>query len=124
MSYCKILCYFCKRSIETIINNAIATQEWKRDELDSNTTYSCEIEYIFRNSAHGRADIILRNTKNVIVIENKIYAFDQKGQLAKYYKACRDLGYDDENIYILYLNRFGDDVSKYSLIQIKSIQYF
>lgn len=99
--------------IETIINNAIATQEWKRDELDSNTTYSCEIEYSFRNSAHGRADIILRNTKNVIVIENKIYAFDQKGQLAKYYKACQDLGYDDENIYILYLNRFGDDVSKY-----------
>ncbi|WP_025652632.1 MULTISPECIES: PD-(D/E)XK nuclease family protein [Psychrobacter] len=99
--------------IETIINNAIATQEWKRDELDSNITYSCEIEYSFRNSAHGRADIILRNTKNVIVIENKIYAFDQKGQLAKYYKACQELGYDDKNIYILYLNRFGDDVSHY-----------
>lgn len=99
--------------IETIINNAIATQEWKRDKLDSNITYSCEIEYSFRNSAHGRADIILRNTKNVIIIENKIYAFDQKGQLAKYYKACQELGYDDKNIYILYLNRFGDDVSHY-----------
>lgn len=105
--------------IETIINNAIATQEWKRDELDSNITYSCEIEYSFRNSDHGRADIILRNTKNVIVIENKIYAFDQKGQLAKYYKACQEMGYDDKNIYVVYLNRFGDDVSHHGRGDIK-----
>ncbi len=109
--------------IETVLNNAIATQEWNREKLSSKDDYNCEIEYSFPNSNHGRADIILRNKKNVIVIENKIYAFDQKGQLAKYYKACQELGYDDKNIYIVYLNRFGEDVSPYGQGDISNDEY-
>ncbi len=109
--------------IEMVLNNAIAAQEWNRDKLDSKDTYSCEVEYSFRNSSHGRADIILRNANNIIVIENKIYAFDQKGQLAKYYKACQEMGYDDKNIYVVYLNRFGDDVSHYGKGDINAEDY-
>ena len=109
--------------IEIVLNNAIATQEWNREKLSSKDDYNCEIEYSFPNSNYGRADIILRNKKNVIVIENKIYAFDQKGQLAKYYKACQELGYDDKNIYIVYLNRFGDDVSPYGQGDISNDDY-
>ncbi|WP_435979031.1 PD-(D/E)XK nuclease family protein [Psychrobacter sp. DM4] len=109
--------------IETVLNNAIATQEWNREKLSPKDDYSCEIEYSFRNSDHGRADIILKNKNNVIVVENKTYAFDQKGQLAKYYKACQELGYDDKNIYIVYLNRFGDDVSPYGQGNISNEDY-
>lgn len=109
--------------IETVLNNTIATQEWNREKLSPKDDYSCEIEYSFRNSDHGRADIILKNKNNVIVIENKIYAFDQKGQLAKYYKACQELGYDYKNIYIVYLNRFGDDVSPYGQGDISNEDY-
>ncbi|MCD1280413.1 hypothetical protein DVY93_11755 [Psychrobacter sp. CCUG 69069] len=115
--------YFQQLFIETVLNNAIATQEWNREKLSSKDDYNCEIEYSFRNPDHGRADIILKNKKNVIVVENKIYAFDQKGQLAKYYKACQELGYDDKNIYIVYLNRFGDDVSPYGQGDISNDDY-
>ncbi len=104
---------FQRLFIDRVLNNAIATQEWNREQLSSEDYYSCEIEYTFPNSNHGRADIILKSTKNVIVIENKIYAFDQKGQLAKYYQACKEMGYDSNNIYVVYLNRFGDDVTSY-----------
>ena len=110
---------FQKLFIDRVLNNAIATQEWNREQLSSEDYYSCEIEYIFPNSNHGRADIILKSTKNVIVIENKIYAFDQKGQLAKYYQACKEMGYNDNNIYVVYLNRFGDDVSHHGRGDIK-----
>lgn len=114
--------------IETVLNNAIATQEWNREKLDPNFVYSCEVEYKFHNSSHGIADIIFEGKdneikKNVIIIENKIYAPDQKDQLGRYYKACQEMGYDDKNIYIVYLNRFGDDVSHYGKGSINNEDY-
>lgn len=52
----------------------------------------------------GFIDIVIKDNKNVIVIENKIYAPDQKNQLFRYksyYKDC----------ILLYLNLFGDEPS-------------
>lgn len=109
--------------IETVINTAIATQDWQREKLSINDSYDCNFEYNFNNTNYGRADIILKNKNNVIIIENKVYAFDQKNQLTRYYKACKNLGYEDENIYIVYLNRFGDDVSNYGRGDISKKDY-
>ena len=52
--------------IETVLNNAIATQEWNREKLDSKVVYSCEVEYRFHNSSHGIADIIFEGKDNKI----------------------------------------------------------
>lgn len=109
--------------IEAVINTVISTQDWHREKLSINDSYDCEFEYSFKNTNYGRADIILKNKNNIIIIENKIYAFDQKDQLARYYKACKKLGYEDRNIYIVYLNRFGDDVSDYGRGDISQKDY-
>lgn len=109
--------------IETVLNTAIETQDWNREKLNAGDIYDCKFEYSFKNPTHGRADIILIGKKNIVVIENKIYAFDQKNQLAKYYKACQDLGYEDKNIYIVYLNRFGNNVSSYGKGDISDKDY-
>jgi hypothetical protein len=56
-------------------------------------------------SKGGFIDIVLKDNNNVIVIENKIYAGDQKNQLVRYKNH-----YPDGKM--LYLNLFGDEPSK------------
>jgi hypothetical protein len=56
-------------------------------------------------SKGGFIDIVLKDNNNVIVIENKIYAGDQKNQLVRYKNHY-------PNGKMLYLNLFGDEPSK------------
>ncbi len=52
-------------------------------------------------------DIFIANAVwQAIILENKIYAPDQPGQLARYYKAVRKAGYRD--VTVLYLTLYGD----------------
>lgn len=56
----------------------------------------------------GRIDILITDKYNKhIIIENKIYAGDQKNQLLRYYNF-------DKNAYLFYLNLFGAKPSEFS----------
>lgn len=53
-------------------------------------------------------DILIKNNdKQVIILENKIYASDQPKQLSRYYEAMKQEGYADKNIWVLYLTLEG-----------------
>jgi hypothetical protein len=100
---------FQKLFIDKVLNVAVETQKWARLPLCPNKPYICQTEVAIKN--FGRIDIVLKNNDNIIVIENKINAYDQKKQLQRYFEACPNMGYASENIYILYLNKYGDPVS-------------
>ncbi|HQA75262.1 PD-(D/E)XK nuclease family protein [Flavobacterium sp.] len=55
----------------------------------------------------GYIDLLIKDNKNCILIENKIYASDQKNQLVRYKNHY-------PNSVLLYLNLFGDEPSKNS----------
>jgi len=56
----------------------------------------------------GRLDILITDEKNEqIIIENKIYALDQKNQLLRYYNY-------NPKAHLIYLNLFGDKPREYS----------
>ena len=59
----------------------------------------------------GFIDIVLKDDKNVIVIENKIYASDQRNQLKRYKNYY-------PNSVLLYLNLNGDSPSKDSTLDL------
>jgi hypothetical protein len=74
-------------------------------------------------SEGGRIDIILTNnqSKQTIIIENKIYAGDRRKQLYRYHKY-------NPKAYLFYLTLYGDDPSEISLgeskeIEVKKISY-
>jgi hypothetical protein len=58
-------------------------------------------------------DILVTNDDQAVIIENKIYAQDQKRQLERYYNAIHDEGFSD--IFIVYLTLHGDPPSRYAL---------
>ena len=60
----------------------------------------------------GFIDIVLKDDKNVIVIENKIYASDQRNQLKRYKNYY-------PNCVLLYLNLFGDVPSIESILDLE-----
>lgn len=80
-----------------------------------------EYEFSFTNlkvipefyiSSLGRIDIFIRNDKQCIIIENKIYAEDQFEQLKRYEEyAKKNYG---ENYKIIYLTLWGDEASEQS----------
>ncbi|WP_201617743.1 PD-(D/E)XK nuclease family protein [Psychrobacter urativorans] len=107
--------------IDEVINPAIDAQEWQQKPLDSNVLYDCETEILIRG--FGRVDIILKSSDNVIVIENKIHASDQKNQLQRYFEACNKLGYSPKNIYILYLNKDGVQVTAHGKGNLRDDQF-
>lgn len=96
--------------IDLVVNPTI-NQTSNRQAIDSNENFSCNYEV--KMGKNGRVDIVLKNSNRIIVIENKIYAGDQKGQLKRYFNACKDAGYQKQDIYILYLNRYGDEISNW-----------
>ncbi|WP_230655788.1 PDDEXK-like family protein [Psychrobacter sp. I-STPA10] len=117
---------FQQMFIDKILNPTIKAQEWDRKILDSGVLYKCQTERYIKG--FGRIDIVLEtpvgvNPKKIIVIENKIHASDQKKQLQRYFEACRYLGYSDENIYIIYLNKNGEKVSNYGQGNLKHNQF-
>ncbi|KLV09919.1 hypothetical protein C9I92_06610 [Photobacterium ganghwense] len=62
-------------------------------------------ENIMVDREYQNIDILIRNGKTAIVIENKIYATDQEKQLSNYYKKMVDEGYQD--IKLIYLTLTG-----------------
>lgn len=107
--------------IEQVINPAIEAQEWQRELLDSTVKYNCKTEEYYQGL--GRVDIVLKSDENVIVIENKIHAADQKNQLQRYFEACEKLGYCTQNIYILYLNKTGVKVTNHGQGKLQDDQF-
>ena len=65
--------------------------------------------------SYGRLDILLqsRERETCVVIENKIYADDQPGQLERYRNYVRDLGWRHSRV--VYLTLHGDEPTKQSL---------
>lgn len=61
----------------------------------------------------GRIDIIIEDGKHAILIENKIYAEDQKNQLLRYYNYGKDKYQDD--FILIYLTLDGHDPDECSL---------
>lgn len=60
----------------------------------------------------GRIDLLIKSGNKVIVIENKIYADDQKNQMKRYQNFCQQ--YDDYRL--LYLNLDGIEPSEDSIV--------
>lgn len=65
----------------------------------------------------GFIDIVLTDGENIIVIENKIYAPDQRNQLKRY------KNYYPKSV-LLYLNLFGDTPSEYSTLDLELDKHF
>ena len=57
---------------------------------------------IFKEFKH--IDIYISDGKKHIILENKVYAKDQPTQIARYIKAIKKEGAEDEDIYVLYLH--------------------
>jgi hypothetical protein len=76
-----------------------------------------------KNTEEGRLDIFIeshgRQDKFVIVIENKINASDQDKQLSRYYNHCRNRGYKDENILLIYLTKRGAKATDLSMLPVE-----
>lgn len=111
--------------IKEVINAAINSQEWRREPIaiDPKVKYTCEVERNFQG--FGKADIVLESSPktNIIVIENKINAADQKAQLQRYFEACQSMGYAEKNIYVLYLNKYGTQVTKHGKGNLSESQF-
>lgn len=77
--------------------------------LENPEMASLQIEYHIdfkTDSTGGRIDILIQDqNRNVLIIENKIFAGDQENQLLRYYNYGKSLG---TTFRIYYLNRFGD----------------
>ena len=57
---------------------------------------------VFKEFKH--IDICISDGKKHIILENKVYAKDQPTQIARYIKAIKKEGAEDEDIYVLYLH--------------------
>ena len=83
--------------------------------------YKVHVEYDLRkkealilddSNVFGRIDIFLEENNNAskaILIENKVYANDQKNQLERYYKFCCKKYGSSKNFKIIYINQFGNE---------------
>ena len=60
-----------------------------------------------------RIDIWIKDEKYAIIIENKVYdAGDQEAQLCRYIDKTLDLGYNKENIFVIYMPSSTRDASE------------
>lgn len=82
-------------------------------EIDNFDILSCEVYKELQN-----IDILLLNEDSAIIIENKIFAEDQKNQLQRYYDYISRLG-KYSNIYIYYLTLDGKEPSENSIGSLK-----
>ncbi|MDA0125527.1 PD-(D/E)XK nuclease family protein [Vibrio harveyi] len=78
-----------------------------KDNVQLDLTEEVTVENEYKN-----IDILIRNNKTAIIIENKIYASDQEKQLSNYYRKMKDEGY--ENIKLIYLTPTGYEPSEQS----------
>lgn len=78
---------------DSVLNNTVVTKEYHIDEK-------------------RRIDIVIQNSDIFLPVEVKIYAGDQKSQCFDYYEYA---GHYDRSAKLIYLTRFGDAPSNYSL---------
>ena len=87
-------------------------EQIKENEFDK---FKVEVETSKKNrngEALGRIDILVESDDVCIVIENKIYAEDQKRQLGRYYEYALDTG---KKRGIIYLTLLGDEPGEFTL---------
>ena len=73
--------------------------------------------------SNGRTDIVIKNSKELIVIENKIYAKDGRHQLQKYEKWINKKHPEDSGKALLYLTLDGHEASNPGNTSYKRISY-
>jgi len=87
------------------------------DEYFTIQDFNCENARIRteHSTTEGRIDILIEDEqrKKAIIIENKVYAGDQREQLIRYNKYAEET-YQKGNYQILYLTLWGDDASEQS----------
>ena len=82
--------------------------------LDGGLADDAQVLREFRN-----VDILVRDKKRAVVVENKIWAEDQHRQLERYYREMRDQGYSAEQISLVYLSLDGREPTDESLGSLK-----
>ncbi len=92
--------------------------------LDPNGTHGCKSQFLERFlqlldmkdpdvggarvlREHKNIDILIRINRHAVVIENKIFAYDQNKQLERYYEAIHAEGRDENDITLCYLTLDG-----------------
>lgn len=93
---------FLKLFIEVVKVDAIQRFDFRKFETSK---ADAKAEFYIRQTTHtdgGRIDILVSSGKNRIIIENKIYATDQPGQLIRYSKF-------DPNASLYYLTLWGQE---------------
>lgn len=71
-----------------------------------------KLKNVYVNKEYNGIDIFIANETQAIILENKVYAEDQPGQLARYYEAVQKQGIED--ISVIYLTLNGDPPSEQS----------
>ena len=112
---------FQKLFIEHIVNAMFSSRP-----IPLNQEFDCDIELSVSRSTESKEDIednkktnrdqidiCMRSKDFTIIIENKIYARDQKNQLQRYFEVAKKWNVSEKNIFILYLNLFGHDISDF-----------
>lgn len=73
--------------------------------------------------SNGRTDIVIKNNKELVVIENKIHAKDHQDQLQNYDEWMKDEHPEDNGKALLYLTLDGHEASNPGDISYKRISY-
>lgn len=85
-----------------------ANQSLNEAKNDSLISLDCDSVKVQKEADY--VDILLTDDKNVLILENKIYAEDQPQQLERYYEKHKD-----KNVAIIYLTLYGDVPSDQSI---------
>ena len=96
----------------------IIKEKFKNDSVDINSTAEAFNEFYASSETWRRIDLLIKADNFEIIIENKILAGDQPNQLKDYYKNRVENKNNDkikDNIFIVYLTRYGDKPSEYSI---------
>ncbi|MBW8186575.1 PD-(D/E)XK nuclease family protein [Shewanella nanhaiensis] len=81
------------------------------DKFDLSITADALVDVEYKN-----IDILIRSGDTAVIVENKIYAGDQKEQLSRYYEVMQKEGYT--NIKIIYLTLMGHPPSDDSTVNL------
>lgn len=97
----------------------VIKEKLKNDSVDINSTAEAFNEFYASNETWRRIDLLIKADNFEIIIENKINAGDQENQLKDYYdnriKENKNNDKIKDNIFIVYLTRYGDKPSEFSI---------
>lgn len=104
---------FLKEFVQRYVNKSFSNEELEKADIKVELSIGSKNE---NETEGGRIDIAIFIGKYLIIIENKIYASDQKNQLVRYNnyaKALQNSGVI-EDYKLLYLTLYGNEASKHS----------